>query len=757
MTDDTDTLGLRQRWLSRPLLAWYRKVAPQLSPTEQEALQAGTVGWEGIFLTGKPAWAQLLQGPDSPLTQREQAFLDGPTAELCGMLDDWAINNVDYDLPPEVWRFIREKGFFGLIIPEAHGGHGFSAAAHSAVIKKIATRSTTAAVTVMVPNSLGPAELLLEYGTPEQQQHYLPRLARGEEIPCFGLTGPLAGSDAGAMPDSGRVEWGTYQGEQVLGVRVDFDKRYITLAPVATVVGLAFKLEDPDGLLGGTGQPGPTVALLPADTPGLEIGERHYPAYQAFMNGPVRGRGVFVPMSWIPGGQAYAGHGWSMLMECLAAGRGISLPALGTGGLQLAARASGAYARVRQQFGRPVGQFEGVAEALARIGARAYLLESARRLTCAAIDDGEKPSVASAIMKYHATERLRAGINDAMDIHGGKAICAGPKNYLASVYTALPVAITVEGANILTRSMIVFGQGAIRCHPWLLKEIEAAALSDESAAVKAFDTALWGHVRHIVANIGRSLGHNLTRGRFAAAPRGVGKQAHWYRQLSRMSASFAVTADAALGSLGGALKRKESLSARLGDVLSELYLLSAALKRFHRDGYPAADQAYVDWLMADGLARMQASLAGVLANLPNRPLAWALRPIVLPFGQTFAPPKDKLTTRIAEVLMTPGVARDRLAEGIDITADTAGELGRLELALTRRVAAEPVAAKLRDAEKAGTIAHRDDIAAAQAAGVISESDAAALAAADEAMRDVIAVDSFPAEAFKPSRKRASAA
>ena len=571
---------LRKTLVSQPVLQIFRRMLPQISQTEQEALDAGTVWWEGDLFGGKPDWKKLLSYPKPQLTEEEQAFINGPVEQLCSLLNEWKITHELKDLPPEVWQFIRDNGFFGLIIPKQYGGYGFSALAHSGVVMKIASRSGTAAVTVMVPNSLGPAELLLHYGTEKQKEYYLPRLAKGLEIPCFALTSPEAGSDAGSMPDYGVVCRQDHDGQSdVLGMRVTWDKRYITLGPVATLLGLAFKLYDPDRILGGAEDLGITLALIPTDTPGVNIGRRHYPLNAVFQNGPNSGKDVFIPMDWIIGGQERIGQGWRMLMNCLAAGRAISLPATGVSAAKLAARTSGAYSRVRVQFKLPIGYFEGIEEALARIGGNTYMMDASRVMTASAIDLGEKPSVGSAIVKYHLTERGRQAINDAMDIHAGKGICIGPSNYLGRTYQQMPVGITVEGANILTRNLIIFGQGAIRCHPYLLKEVNAAHDNDQKNALETFDAALFGHIKFTLRNTFNSLFYGLLSNHLKnIVPENcLPETAIYYRQLTRFSASFACIADIALMRLGGSLKRKERLSARLGDILSLMYLCSAAM------------------------------------------------------------------------------------------------------------------------------------------------------------------------------------
>ncbi|WP_232209249.1 acyl-CoA dehydrogenase [Alkalilimnicola ehrlichii MLHE-1] len=732
---------LRRSLLSAPVMGLLRQRLPSISATEREALEAGDTWWDAQLFTGRPDWAVLRSLPPARLSEAEQAFLDGPVEALCRMLDAWEVNE-QRDLPEPVWRFIRDQGLLGMIIPRAYGGLGFSAAAHSQVVMKVGAREGTAGVTVSVPNSLGPAELLLRYGTEAQRNHYLPRLARGEEIPCFALTGPTAGSDAASIPDRGVVCYGDYRGERVLGMRVSWDKRYITLAPVATVLGLAFRLEDPDELLGRGPVPGITVALIPTDHPGVEIGRRHFPAGVAFQNGPTRGRDVFIPLDFIIGGPPRAGQGWRMLMGCLAAGRSISLPAAGVGNAKLAARTAGAYARVRRQFNTPVGRFEGVQEALTRIAGQAYRLDAGRWVTTAALDAGIEPAVISAILKYQATAGGREAITDAMDVHGGKAICTGPSNTLFGAYQALPVGITVEGANILTRSMIVFGQGALRCHPWLLREVQTAQAGD----LTGFDRAFWGHVRHLLANLGRVALHNATGGRLASAP-GAGALDRWYRQLARESANFALVADAALLILGGELKRRERLSGRLADVLSELYLMSCALKQHEDDGCPIADRPLLDWVCQEGLYRIQERLDRVLANLPVRPAAFLLRRLLFPWGRRRRPADDRLGRRVAETLLEPGEVRDRLTAGLYLSRDRDDATGALEWALREVVATEDLEQRLRQAVRDGRLPDLDGAALHQAAldaGGISEPDHRRLRAAHQAVMRVIQVDEFEA-------------
>jgi acyl-CoA dehydrogenase len=733
----------RRRWLIAPLLARFRQGLPRLSDTERQALEAGTVGWEAELFAGRPDWRRFLDQPAARLSAGEQAFLDGPADGLCAMIDDWRVTHHDYDLSPEAWAYIKTQRFFGMIIPPEWGGLGFSSAAHSAVVMKLATRSVTAAVTVMVPNSLGPAKLLLHYGTEEQRRRYLPRLARGEEIPCFALTGPQAGSDAAAIPDTGVVCRGAWRGETVLGVRLDFDKRYITLAPVATLIGLAFRCLDPDRLLGREEDLGISIALLPRDTPGVAIGRRHLPLNIPFMNGPIRGRGVFVPLEQIVGGVAGIGQGWRMLMESLSEGRGISLPALATGAAKLAARHTGAYARLRRQFNEPVGRFEGVEEALARIAGLTYQMDAARGLTLAALDRGDKPAVLSAIVKYHLTEGYRRVIADAMDIQGGSGICLGPGNLLGRAWQAVPVAITVEGANILTRSLIIFGQGAIRCHPWLLRELEAAHHPDPDTATRLFDRAVLGHARHLLGNLARAFALGLSRGRLAAVP--VGRLAADYRRLAWSSAALAVLADAALMTLGGTLKRRERLSARLGDILSGLVLASAVLKRYRDDGEPAEDLPLARRALAESGRLVREGFSGVLHNLPGRPLARLLRGLLFPFGLPAAPLTNRDDHAAATLLLAPSAARDRLTAGVYLPADP-GERGRqLDDSLAAAQALEPLEARLRALRRTGGIEARDlagMAAEARARGHIGAAEAATVRDFLARTEEVVRVDDF---------------
>jgi acyl-CoA dehydrogenase len=737
---------LRRRVVSRFIFKWFSKSLPQVSQTEQEALDAGTVWWDGELFSGKPDWDKLLALPKPQLTDEERAFLDGPVEQLCCMLDDWKITHELYYLPPEVWRFIKEKGLLGMIIPKAYGGLGFSALAHSEVVMKLTTRSGTGAVSVMVPNSLGPAELLLHYGTEAQKNYYLPRLAKGIEIPCFALTGPEAGSDASSIPDAGIVCRGEFQGRSgVLGIRVNWEKRYITLGPIATLLGLAFKLYDPDHLLGPREDIGITLALIPTHTPGVSIGRRHFPLNSAFFNGPNSGKDVFIPMEWVIGGEQYVGQGWRMLMNCLAAGRSISLPANSVGIAKLAALTTGAYGRVRIQFRTPIGRFEGVEEALARIGGHTYMMDAARVMTAGAIDIGEKPAVISAIVKYHLTERGRMVINDAMDVHGGKAICMGPRNYLGRSYQQVPIAITVEGANILTRCMIIFGQGAIRGHPYVLREIEAARESDREKALRDFDEAFFGHIGFIVANAARATFLALTGARFTRTP-GDAHTRQYYRHLSRWSATFAFATDIAMLTLGGQLKRKEKLSARLGDILSQLYLCSAALKRYEDGGRPTDELPLLHWSLQDALYRLQAAYSGLAENFPSRLARLLLRLTGLPLGMRHAPPSDELGHAVAALLLEPSEVRNRLTAGVYIPQAEDEPVGQLEQALRAAIGVESIYARIYAASRAGSISGRtpDELASRAAAeGIIDKGELDMLTRAKALRRAVIMVDDFP--------------
>ena len=734
---------LRRRYLSTPVLDYISKVLPPISDTERVAIEAGTVWWEAELFRGNPDWSKLLQVPVPGLSKEEQAYMDGPVEQLCAMLDDWQITHDLNDLPEEVWAFMAKERFWAINIPGKYGGLEFSAEANSAIVMKVSSRSGSAGVTVMVPNSLGPAELLLHYGTEQQKDHYLPRLARGEEIPCFGLTNPVAGSDAGAIPDHGVVCEGEFAGEKVLGLRLNWEKRYITLGPVATLLGLAFKAYDPDHLLGEVEDLGITCALIPTGTPGVTIGNRHYPLNAAFQNGPNSGENVFIPLDWVIGGQEGLGKGWRMLMESLAAGRGISLPASGVAAAKVAARASGAYAGIREQFGIAIGKFEGVEEPLARIGGLTYMMDAARLLTTSGLKLGEKPSVITAIVKYHLTEYARQAIDDAMDIHGGRGICMGPSNYLARGYQQIPIAITVEGANILTRSMIIFGQGAMRCHPYLLDEINAAAKPGGGGEVE-FDEALMGHMGYATINAARAFIFGLSFGFLAPSPIGRGAIARYYRDFARYSAAFAFLSDVTLLTLGGALKRKEKLSGRFADVLSYLYLGTAALKHYENSNRPRADLPLLEWSCRTCLFNIQTALDGILRNFPIKPLAFLLRWIIFPTGRRHRLPDDKLGHEVAQILLSPSDARDRLTAGIYLNDDPDDILGCLEDALHKVIVAAPIRRRLKKADHAPSpgVSHDAWLQELLKQGVITQPESEALSVAHIAAMQVIAVDDF---------------
>ena len=735
----------RQRWITGPIFNLFKRVTPRMSQTEKEALEAGNVWWDGELFSGRPKWRRLRDIPAPRLSAEEQAFLDGPVNTLCSMLDDWKITYEDYDLPNNVWQYLKDNGFFSMIIPKEYGGLEFSAYAHSEVVLKISTRSVSAAVTVMVPNSLGPGKLLLEYGTEEQKNYYLPRLSTGQEIPCFALTSPHAGSDAGGIPDYGIVCKQDFDGKKdVLGMRVSWDKRYITLGPVATILGLAFKLYDPDHLLGDEENLGITLALIPTDTPGVNIGRRHLPLNMMFMNGPNSGNDVFMPLDWIIGGQERIGQGWRMLVECLTDGRAVSLPALSVGAGKLASRGVGAYSRIRQQFKLPIGKFEGVEEALARIGGLTYMMDAARIMTVGALDRGEKPSVISAIVKYHLTEGMRKIVNDAMDIQGGAGISLGPRNIMGRVYQAVPISITVEGANILTRTMIIFGQGAIRSHPFVFKELEAVGNDNPTESLDNFDRAFIGHVKFVITNVVRSLFHGITSSRFVMV---LGKKPvrRYHQHLTRISAAFALMTDIALMTLGGALKRKEKLSGRLGDTLSYLYLASATLKRFEDNGHLKDELPLVNWATQYCLYKAQNSLHGLLQNLPSRPVAWIARLIIFPLGRHFSPPSDKLGHQVANILITPSDARDRLTKGLYIPDNVTDTIGKLEDGFSKVILADHAEKKLYKEAKNYKQTYKgleDLIRQALAGNVITEDDANLIREADKARTDIIQVDDF---------------
>lgn len=739
----------RQFIFSKPFLKRFRKILPPMSNTEREALEAGDVWWEGDLFAGRPNWRKLLAYPKPELSAEEQAFMQNEVRTLCSMLDDWKIVQEDCDLTPQTWEYLKQAGFFGLVIEKKYGGKGFSALAHATIVSIIATRSMSAGVNAMVPNSLGPGELLQHYGTEAQKNYYLPRLARGEEVPCFALTSLEAGSDAGAMRDFGIVCKGQYEGKEIIGIKVTWSKRYITLAPVATVLGLAFKLYDPEHLLGEKEDLGITLALLPTAHPGVKVGQRHYPLNQAFMNGPTEGKEVFIPLDWIIGGPSMAGKGWRMLMECLSIGRSISLPALGAGIARLTYHTTGIYARLRQQFKISIGQFEGVQEALAKIAGYTYLLEASTRMTASAVDLGVKPSVVSAIQKYHSTEWGRIACDAAMDIHAGRAVQAGPRNYLANVYMGLPVAITVEGANILTRDLIIFGQGAVRCHPYVVREMEAVADPDPKRALYKFDQALKSHIGYTISNLVRTISFGLTNAFFVHPPHHVPFK-HYYKQLTRMSSALALTSDFAMLVLGGALKRKERLSARLGDVLSYLYFASTLLKYHADEGFPKEDTAYMEWGLQYCLWQIQTAFEEFFANFAPRALAKVLCGCIFPYGRSYRRPSDRLEQKIVEVMFKPSSLRTRLTEKVYRPANDPQDcIGRMDDAFNKVLAAEMITLRVNQAGvvrlNSNAADYEAQISTAIVRNAITTAEAQTLRAARSAVREAMEVDAFDPE------------
>ncbi|MCP3916196.1 MAG: acyl-CoA dehydrogenase [bacterium] len=737
---------IRRVLFTSPVMGLMRalKFLPVISRTEREALEAGTVWADGELFSGKPDFERLIAEGYPALTPEEQAFLDGPVEEVCRMTDDWQTFQ-RRDLAPEVWNFLKREKFFGLIIPEEYGGLGFGPSANSAIVAKLSSRSGPLGITVMVPNSLGPAELLVHYGTKEQRAHYLPRLADGREMPCFALTEPGAGSDAGAISAEGEVFRGD-DGEVYM--RLGWNKRYITLASVATLVGLAFKLRDPNQLLGKGVDIGITCALIPAETAGIDLSQRHDPLGVPFYNCPTLGHDVVVPVDCIIGGPEGAGAGWKMLMECLSAGRGISLPASATATTLMSARVAGAYAAVRKQFGLSIGKFEGIEEPLARIGGYAYILEAARRYTCGGLDGGAKPAVVTAMAKYNFTELARKAVQDAMDVQGGAAISRGPRNLLAHAYQAMPISVTVEGANILTRTLMIFGQGAIRCHPYAYTEITTLEEND----VKGFDTAFWGHVGHVVRNSARSVVLSLTRGTFAHSPV-TGPHAVYFKKLAWSSASFALLADVAMASLGGDLKRKETLTGRFSDIFSWMYLGNTVLRRFEAEGRREEDVAVMRWSMEYALARIQEGFDGLFTNLDVPLIGTLLRgPIALwsRVNSLGSGPSDELGSQVARMLQVPGEQRDRLTPGMYVPEDPEQALGRLERAFRACHDAESVARKLKKAIRAKQLPRLAPallIERAVEEGVITRTDAERVARAEAARSDAIQVDSFTLDEY----------
>lgn len=738
--------SIRKQYLTTPALKAYRKVMPEMSSTEKDAIDAGTVWWDGEIFSGNPNWHTLHAIPEGRLSAEEQAFLDGPVETVCSMVNEWEVTHNRTDLPPEVWQYLKDHKFFAMIIKKEFGGLEFSAFAQSRVLQKLSGVSSVLASTVGVPNSLGPGELLQHYGTEEQKQHYLPGLAKGDEIPCFALTSPEAGSDAGAIPDLGVVCKGEWEGKEVIGMKLTFNKRYITLAPVATVVGLAFKMVDPDGLLGDQEDIGITCALIPADTKGLDIGNRHFPLNVPFQNGPIRGEDIFVPLDYIIGGEKMAGQGWRMLVECLSVGRAITLPSNSAGGVKTIALATGAYARIRRQFKLPIGKMEGIEEALGHIGANAYMMDSVTRFATKGVDLGEKPSVISAIAKYHMTEKMRQVVTHSMDIHGGKGVMLGPNNYLGRGYQGAPIAITVEGANILTRNMMIYGQGAMRCHPYVLKEIQASAISDKHEAINEFDKVLFGHVGFAVSNFARSIWFGLGGHRFVSAPYGD-ETKRYYQALTRLSSNLALLSDLSMAVLGGELKRKERISARLGDILSFVFIGSTVLKRFDDEGRKQEDLPLMHWAMQDCLYQAETAIVDLLDNFPVAALGKVLKVKLMPFGRSYKKPSDKLDHKISHILQTPCDARTRLGEGQYFELHENNPFGLLEQALKDILNAEPIFDKVCKAAKEKLPFTQLNLVADKGLelGVINEQEAELLRKAEEERLQVINVDDFAPE------------
>ena len=755
--------ALRRNFLSAPLLGWVKGMLPKLSDTEKEALNAGSVDWDGELFSGTPDWDRLLETEHPKLSEEEQAFLDGPVEELCAMLDDWSITNEHYDLPEEVWQFIREKGFFGLVISKENGGLGFSDMAHSEIVMKIASRGVSAAVTVMVPNSLGPGELITYYGTDEQKEYYLPRLSRGEEIPCFALTSPIAGSDAGAIPDSGVICRGYWNGQETLGMRVTWNKRYITLAPVATLIGLAIKVYDPDNLLGNGHELGVTTVMIPSDTEGVNHGPRHLPMNTVFMNGPTWGEDVFIPLDQVIGGREMIGQGWRMLLECLSIGRSISLPALGTSGGKMACATTGAYAAVREQFGRSISEFEGVQEAMEPMAGYTWMMDSARIFTAGMLDRGVKPSVPSALLKYRNTDLMRHVVNHAMDVVAGRGVIRGPRNFLARVYQAIPIAITVEGANILTRSLMVFGQGAIRCHPYIIQEIEAAEMEDRKKAVRQFDSVFFPHIAHTTRNVLRSLVLGLSGGRLQPVPK-QGNIGRYYRQLSRFSSAFAVLTDVSLITLGGSLKGRQRFTGRMTDALVAMYYASASIKQWHEEGYPEHMRDVVEWSLERTLYDLQTALYDAIVNFPVRPLRWPLKAMTFPLGVRLRKPDDQLGQRVALSITKRGPVRDRLIKGAYVDENPDDAVGRIMNAWRLARNTEPARERINKAIRKADPDELQDIEMllghqreelldwAIERDVITQEERASVSEAMAAMYDVIRVDAFSRESIQALAK-----
>tara|TARA_B100001250_G_scaffold99514_1_gene83733 strand:+ start:1633 stop:4065 length:2433 start_codon:yes stop_codon:yes gene_type:complete len=734
---------IRQNYYSAKILRIYKSLLPNISQTEQEAIEAGNVWWDAELFTGNPNWEVLRSNPKASLSEKEQTFLDGPVNKVCEMIDEWSVIHKDYDLPEEVYDFIKKEGFLSLIIPEEYGGLEFSPLGVASVMSKIGSRSPTLSSMVGVPNSLGPAELLLHYGTENQRKEYLPKLASGELIPCFALTGPYAGSDATSIPDTGIICKGVFEGEEITGIKLNFNKRYITLAPIATLIGLAFKLSDPDHLIGETTDYGITCALLPSELNGLESGRRHIPIGIPFLNGPIIGKDVFIPLDFIIGGIEQAGGGWKMLTDCLSAGRAISLPSGAMSGAKSAVAVSGPYTRVREQFGMPIAEFEGILEPLGRIAGRAYIINSSLATTAMAIGEGEKPSVISAIMKYHTTELARLIGIDAMDIHGGKAVMLGPKNYLSTAHEAAPIAITVEGANIMTRSLIIFGQGAFRCHPFVLKEIEAAKIEDKRESIEQFDIHFFNHIGYTITNAASAFIRGITD-KFTDSPV-LDETAMYYRAINRFSAAFALLTDISMLVIGGSLKRKETISARLGDVLSALYLASTSLKYYEDIGDKESELPLIHWSQKTLINEAQEKIHQTLSNFPNRAASILLRLIIFPLGRNFEGPSIEETLKIGRMISRKTKTRENLIQGIYLQDEPTNIYAQMNKALELYERCKQSKSEINKAKKKGLISgnnYDDLIEAAKSESIISQEDADQLIKYNLLADDIINVDDF---------------
>ncbi len=739
---------IRRALISKAILAFYKKSKPSMSDTEREALTSGTVGWEADLFSGKPSWDKMLDLKSAKLTKEEQAFLDGPVEELCSMIDDWEITHKLRYIPEKIWEFVRKEKFFGMIIPKKYGGHGLSALAHSEVVAKVSAVSNSVGVMVSVPNSLGPGELILKYGTEEQKDHYLPRLAKGEEVPCFALTSPTAGSDATSITDYGVVCKEKFDGKEQVCIRLNWNKRYITMAPVATILGLAFKLHDPDHLIGNKDEWGITCALVPTNLKGITIGRRHFPLDAAFPNGPTQGKDVIIPITNIIGGPERAGEGWHMLFETLSVGRAISLPAMSAGAAKLGLYAVGAYARIRKQFNLPIGYFEGVEEAISRSVGYVHMIDTTRKFTLDAIDRGEEPAVPAGMSKYFVTEYAREAGKDMMDILGGRAICMGPSNFCAQGYHEMPISITVEGANILTRSMMIFGQGALRCHPYLLKELFASENNDTKQGLKEFDEAIFGHFGYSISNFVRSLWLGLTRSWFIIIPSKVKDlpgMTRYLQQLTHVSAVFAFVSDFALLTLGGQFKRKERLSARFADVFGYLYMASAVLKDYSESENKKQLKPVVDWILQYLLYQSQQRLDEIMLNLPNKLSGKILRWIVYPLGKRLTLPSDALGHEISREILRPGGLRAHIAEGAYLSQVESNAPGYLEKLLEDVLAAEEYESKIQKAVKSGKIKAFDYVDLVHEAvkkKIITKKQSEVVLKANESRHKAIKVDDF---------------